>query len=147
MAAFVSNRQNIHEPLVVATSASESRGRLWTGRVLSGLVVLFLLVDALGKLLLLAPVVEGSTQLGYPLSSVFGMGLLLLLSVIVYLVPRTAPLGAVLLTGYLGGAIATHVRVANPWLTHTLFPVYVAALIWGGLCLRDRRVRELLAAR
>lgn len=117
---------------------------VWTGRVLSGLVVLFLAWDAIMKLVGHPQVVEGSQLLGYPPSTMLGIGLSLLASVVVYVVPRTAPLGAVLLTGYLGGAIATHVRVENPLFSHTLFPVYVAVFVWGGLFLRDRRVRDLL---
>ncbi|HEY0997133.1 MAG TPA: DoxX family protein [Gemmatimonadaceae bacterium] len=86
----------------------------------------------------------GTTQLGYPASVVFPLGVLQLVLLVCYLVPRTAPLGAILWTGYLGGAIATHVRLLNPLFTHILFPVYVAALLWGGLWLRDARVRALL---
>jgi len=123
---------------------SRASGRIWAGRVLSGLPSLFLVWDAAMKLMAHPQVVEGSVQLGYPPSTMFGIGLVLLLSVVVYLIPRTAPLGAVLLTGYLGGAIATHVRVEHPLFSHTLFPVYVAAFVWGGLYLRDARVRQLL---
>jgi hypothetical protein len=126
-------------------SAPASKKRLWAGRIMSGLVVLFLTFDAVIKLLKLPPVVEGTVRLGYPESVIFGLGVVLLLSVIAYVVPRTSVLGAVLLTGYLGGAIATHLRVGDPLLTHTLFPIYVAALIWGGLYLRDARLRTLLA--
>lgn len=119
------------------------RAQTLTGRVLSGLAVAFLTMDASLKLLRVDAAIEGTGELGYPVSVVFPLGLLQLALLIVYLVPRTAPLGAVLWTGYLGGAIATHVRVGNPWLTHVLFPIYVAALLWGGLWLRDRRVRGL----
>ncbi len=117
--------------------AGGARWRIRIGRILTGAAVLFLTVDAVLKLLELPPVVEGSAKLGYPPSTVFGMGAVLLACVVTHVIPRTAVLGAVLLTGYLGGAIATHVRVGDPFLTHTLFPVYVAALIWGGLHLRD----------
>jgi hypothetical protein len=115
-----------------------------TGVVLSGIAVLFLLFDSLGKLLKVAPVIEGTAQLGYPESVIQPIGIILLLCVVVYLTPRTAILGAVLLTGYMGGAIATHVRVGSPLLTHVLFPVYVSILVWGGLLLRDPRVRQVL---
>ena len=128
-----------------AIAAPLSRKRLWTGRTLSGLAVAFLTLDGAIKLINIRAVVEGATQLGYPPSTMFGIGLALLVCVAVYVVPRTAIVGAVLLTGYLGGAIATHVRVGNPLFSHTLFPTYVAALIWGGLYLRDRRVRALLS--
>ncbi len=116
----------------------------WVGRVLSGLAALFLTFDAVVKLLELPPAVKGTIELGYPPSVLFGLGVVLAACVVVYLVPRTAVLGAVLLTGYLGGAVATHVRVGNPLFSHTLFPIYVAALIWGGLWLRDARVRAAL---
>ena len=120
--------------------------RRWTGVVLSGIAVLFLLFDSLGKLLKVAPVVEGTAQLGYSESVIQPIGIILLLCVVVYLIPRTAILGAVLLTGYMGGAIATHVRVGSPLLTHVLFPIYVAMLLWGGLFLRDLRLRQVLRA-
>ena len=121
------------------------KGKLWTGRVLSGVAALFLFVDAGMKLAMVAPVVQGSIELGYPPSTMFGIGLVLLLCTILYVIPRTSIFGAVLLTGYLGGAIATHVRVGNPLFTHVLFPIYVAAMIWGGLYLRDTRLRILIS--
>jgi len=121
--------------------------RLWVGRVFGGLAILFLLFDAAGKLARHPAVVEGTVQLGYPASVVFGIGVVLLICVLLYAAPPTSVLGAVLLTGYLGGAIATHVRVASPLFTHTLFPIYVAVLIWGGLYLRDSRLRALLPLR
>ncbi len=127
--------------LITSTSRS-----IWIGRILSGLAVLFLTFDGIVKLLQTPEVIEGSQQLGFAVSSMVPIGLVLLACVAIYLVPRTAILGAVLLTGYLGGAIATHVRVGNPLLTHVLFPTYVAALIWGGLYLRDSRVRRLLGS-
>jgi hypothetical protein len=127
--------------------ATGSRKRLWAGRILSGLAIVFLAFDAVAKVLELPPVVEGSLKLGYPASTVFGIGVVLLACVAVHLVPRTAALGAVLLTGHLGGAVATHVRVGDPLFTHALFPIYVAVLIWGGLYLRDPRLRALLPLR
>jgi hypothetical protein len=127
----------------ILTNAS-SRGALWTGRALSAIAVLFLTFDSVGKLLEVQPVLDGAAQLGYPPSSMFGIGVILLLGVVVYVIPSTSVLGAVLLTGYLGGAIATHVRVQNPLLTHTIFPIYVALFVWGGLFLRDPRLREFL---
>jgi hypothetical protein len=120
---------------------------LWTGRILSGLAVLFLAFDAVGKLVKPAAVVAGTTQLGYPESVIVPLGLIQVACLVAYLVPRTAPLGALLWTGYLGGAIATHVRVGSPLLTHTLFPIYVAIFLWLGLGLRDPRVRALLPLR
>ena len=124
-----------------------STKKIWTGRILTTLVTLFLLFDCGIKLLRLPAAVEGTAQLGYPTGVVFGLGVVLLGCLVLYLIPRTAIFGAVLLTGYLGGAIATHVRVGHPLLTHTLFPIYVAALIWGGLLLRDARLRALIGPR
>jgi hypothetical protein len=137
----------IHASNSDARSAPLSKGRLWTGRIMSGLPALFLLIDAVGKLLRPAPVVETTVQLGYPESVLLGLGIVLLTCTILYLIPRTAVLGAILLTGYLGGAIATHVRVGSPLFSHILFPVYLAVLIWGGLFLRDERLRTLIPLR
>ena len=117
---------------------------LWIGRALSALGVLFLTFDATMKLLRLPMAIDGTTELGYPASVVFPLGIVQVVCLILYLLPRTSVFGAVLWTGYLGGAIATHVRLGNPLLTHVLFPVYVALLLWGGLWLRDTRLRALL---
>jgi hypothetical protein len=125
----------------------QSRGAVWTGRGLSTVAVLFLLFDSIGKLLEVAPVMAGSAALGYPAGTVFTIGVILLVCVVAYLIPSTSVLGAVLLTGYLGGAIASHVRVGNPLLTHTLFPIYVALFVWGGLYLRDPALRGFLPLR
>ncbi|APR76204.1 Arginine/ornithine antiporter ArcD [Minicystis rosea] len=121
-----------------------SNKRVWAGRILSGLSVAFLLFDALVKVFAAPMVAEASAELGYPASAIRGIGITLLVSVVTYALPRTSVLGGVLLTGYLGGAIATHVRVGNPLFSHVLFPVYVAAMIWGGLFLRDERLRVFL---
>jgi hypothetical protein len=130
---------------VISTS---SKG-LWTGRILSGLVVFFLLVDAGFKLIrpLPAPAVEAFGKLGYPVEFAGGIGILLLACVAVYLIPRTSVLGAILLTGYLGGAVASHVRVGDPWFSHALFPVYVGLLIWGGLYFREPGLRAIIPLR
>jgi hypothetical protein len=128
-------------------AAPVSRAQLWTGRGLSGFAVLFLTFDLAMKLLHTTAAVQGSTELGYPESSVLTIGVIELACLIVYLIPRTAVLGAVLFTGYLGGAIATHVRLDNPLFTHVLFPIYIAAFIWGGLYLRDRTLRAVLPFR
>jgi hypothetical protein len=120
---------------------------LWAGRIMSGLAILFLAFDAVGKLLRLAPVIEGSARLGYPVSAIFGLGVVLLVCVVTYAIRPTSILGAILLTGYLGGAIATHVRVGDPLFSHTLFPIYIAVLIWGGLYLRDARLRAMIPLR
>jgi len=121
--------------------------RVVGGTLLSAIAVVFLLFDSAGKLLKVAPVVEGTAQLGYPESVIQPIGVILLLCVIAYVIPRTAILGAVLLTGFMGGAIATHVRVGSPLMTHELFPIYVAALFWGGLFLPDERLRTVFGAR
>ena len=133
-------------PFARATSTNSAglRRALWGGRVLSGLAVGFLTFDSVGKLLEVQPVIDGTRQLGYPPDIVFSLGVILLSCVLAYLVPQTSVLGALLLTGYLGGAVATHVRVGNPLFTHVLFPTYVAALLWGGLVLRDARLRVFL---
>ncbi len=117
----------------------------WAGRIMSGLVALFLLFDSVIKLVKLPSAVEGTMQLGYPEDTVVGIGVVLLLCLVVYLIPRTAIFGAVLLTGYLGGAIATHVRVGSPLFSHVLFPIYVALLVWGGVFLRCPRLRALIS--
>ncbi len=128
--------------MAMATRTKTGSGRVrWTGRILSGLAVLFLAWDGTIKLMAIAPVVEAFNRLGYPVSVAVGIGTLELVCLALYAIPRTSVLGAVLLTGFLGGAISTHVRVEDPFLTHTFFPVYVAALIWGGLLLRDERLR------
>jgi hypothetical protein len=116
----------------------------WAGRIMSGLVVLFLLFDSVVKVMKLPLAVEGTTRLGYPETVVVGIGVVQLVCLVVYLIPRTAIFGAVLLTGYLGGAIATHVRVGSPLFSHVLFPIYVAVLVWGGVYLRFPRLRALI---
>jgi hypothetical protein len=118
-----------------------------TGNVLSGLSILFLLFDSWGKLVMVPQVIQGSVALGYPESSIRTIGIILLICVILYAIPQTAVLGAVLITGYLGGAVATQLRVGNPLFSHILFPIYVAALVWGGLLLREERLRELFPLR
>jgi len=124
-----------------------SRGSLWAGRCLSSLAVLFMALDGVAKLLEVPQVIAGTTELGYAAGSVFTIGVIELLCVAAYVVPSTSVLGALLLTGYLGGAVATHVRVGNPLFSHTLFPIYVAVFVWGGLVLRDARLRAFLAGR
>lgn len=117
-----------------ATYASKSRRRLGLG--LSILAVLFFVLDAAGKLLQVEPVLKGTAELGWPVSAVVPLGLLLLAGALLYAIPRTAVIGAIYLTGFLGGAIATHYRVGSPLLTHVLFGAYVATIMWAGLALR-----------
>jgi hypothetical protein len=123
------------------------RKRLVAGYVLTGFVALFLTFDTILKVLQLAPAIEGTTALGYPADAVLPIGIVELVCLALYLAPQTAVLGAVMLTGYLGGAIATHVRMGSPLLSHTLFPIYVALMAWGGLYLRETRLRELVPFR
>ena len=125
----------------MATSAS-NKGSLWVGRISSALPALFLLLDGIMKLVKPVFVVEATVQLGYRESVIVGLGVVLIACTILYLIPRTAVLGAILLTGYLGGAVATHVRVGGP-LFSIIFPVILGAMLWGGLYLRDERVRSL----
>src|SRR6266851_2670228 len=101
----------------------------WAGRVISALAVLFLLFDAVIKLMKAPPVLEAFRRLGYPENLAQGIGILLLACIVFYVIPRTSVLGAILLTGYLGGAVATHVRVRDPLFSHVLFPVYMGVLI------------------
>ncbi|MEP7188864.1 MAG: DoxX family protein [Roseiflexaceae bacterium] len=125
---------------------SSSTTMLWAGRIISALAVLFLIFDSLIKVLKLAPAVEATTQLGYPESLVITIGILELACLAVYVFPRTAALVAILLTGYLGGAIATNLRAGTPTF-NVIFPVIIGALIWGGLFLRDARLRALVPLR
>jgi hypothetical protein len=126
---------------------AQTKNRFMVGYILTGLVSAFLTLDVVMKVLRLAPAVQGTTELGYPAGTVVWIGLIELICLALYLVPRTSVLGAVLLTGYLGGAIATHVRVGSPLIGYTLFPIYVALMVWGGLYLRETRLRELMPFR
>jgi DoxX-like family len=119
----------------------------WIGWGLSALVVLFLLMDVGLKLAQLPIAVETTEQLGWSASSVVPLGIVLLACTVLYAVPQTSVLGAILLTGYLGGAVATHARIGSPALTHTLFGVYLGILMWGGLYLRDPRLATILPLR
>ena len=123
--------------------STPSKTKLWTGRIMTGLPLLFLAVDGAMKLALLPQVVEASAKIGYTRATLPTLGVLELLSIAFICLRRTRLFGAVLVTAYLGGAVATHVRLGDPLLSHTLFPVYFAALIWGGIYLRDARLRAL----
>ena len=128
----------------MTTSATKTT---WIGRVLSALAILFLLFDCVIKVLQLPVAVEGTTQLGYPATVVLGIGVVELVCLVLYVIPQTSVFGAILFTGYLGGTIATHVRIGSPLFSHVLFPIYVAALIWGGLYAREDRLRSLIPIR
>jgi DoxX-like family len=131
---------------VAIETAPTSQKMFWAGRIITALIALFLLMDGIMKLFKPALVVEATVKLGYPESTIIPIGIVLVVSTVLYLVPRTSVLGAILLTGYLGGAVATHVRVAEG-----LFPVFFAVifgvLVWLGLYLRDDRLRALIPLR
>jgi hypothetical protein len=127
-------------------AASISTALRWAGGIISALAVLFLLVDGVIKTLQLAPAVEASALLGYPERLTLGIGLLELACLAVYVTPRASVLGAIVLTGYLGGAVATHVRVGSEPFS-VVFPIVVGGLLWGGLALRDARLRALMRMR
>ena len=126
-----------------------ARGTMfWIGWVMSGLVILFLLMDAVMKLLALPVVLESGAPLGFAGASMARMlGIVLLVCTLLYIAPQTAVLGAILLTAYLGGAVATHVRVGSPLFSHILFGVYMGVLMWGGLYFRDATLRTLIPLR
>lgn len=128
--------------VIPVEGAATGWGRV-AGAACITVAALFLAFDTILKVLRLDAAVAGTASLGFPAESVHWLGAIELVCLALYLVPRTAVLGALLMTGYLGGAVATHVRIASPLLTHTLFPVYVALLLWGGLYLRDPRLRAL----
>ncbi len=124
-----------------------SKTKLWTSYVMSGLVILFMLMDSVMKFVKPPEVIEGTIALGFAEQHLPVIGALGLISTLLYTLPRTSFLGAILLTAYFGGAVATHLRLNNPLFTHTLFTVYFGILIWGGLWLRNSKLRELLPLR
>jgi uncharacterized membrane protein YphA (DoxX/SURF4 family) len=129
------------------TPAPLAKGAVWTGRVLTGLIVVFLLFDGIIKFMMVQPVVDTFNQMGYPVKHAYLIGVIDVGCAILLAIPRTAVLGAVLMTGLLGGAIATHVRIDSPLFSHTLFGVYMGLIAWAGLYLREPRVRALLPLR
>lgn len=138
----MTNKNSITLEAPAATTIS--KGRIWTSRIMSGLVILFMLFDSIFKFIQPAEVVQGTVDLGYQPHHIAILGTLGLLSTLLYIIPRTAVLGAILLTGYWGGAVATHLRLDNPLFSHILFSVYLGILAWGGLWLRDERVRKII---
>ncbi len=130
-----------------ARADSISKKRLWGGRIVSGLAVAFLLFDSIPKILELPFVVKASTALGFPAGAIMPIGVVLLACTVLYCIPRTAILGAILLTGYLGGAIEANVHMGAPLFSNVLFPIYFAVFVWGGLGLRDRRVWSIFNRR
>jgi hypothetical protein len=125
------------------TNPVVTKSRLWTSRVISGFAALFLLFDGVTKLFKPSFVVDATVRLGFPESAIVGIGILLTACTVIYLIPRTSILGAVLLTGYLGGAVAIQLRAGSSAF-ETVFPVLIGILVWGGLWLRDNRMKELL---
>jgi hypothetical protein len=132
---------------IEARSRVESKKMLWTGRIVSALITVLLLMDAVMKVLQVPAVVDGTVKAGYPAATVRPIGIILLLCLICYVIPRTSVLGAILLTGYLGGAVATNVRLSTPLFSYTLVPVFVGVLVWGGLFFREERLRALIPLR
>jgi hypothetical protein len=124
-----------------------SKGRLWTARIMGGLVIAFMLVDSIFKFIPNEQVTAGTIELGYQAHHIPIMGALGFLSILLFIIPRTQIIGAILLTGYFGGAIATHLRLDNPLFSHILFPVYLAVLAWGSLWLKNEQLRKLLTTR
>ncbi|MGD0908188.1 MAG: DoxX family protein [Candidatus Acidiferrales bacterium] len=127
----------------VAETDGSSKKMIWSGRILTVLTALFMLLDAVMKIVKPAQVLEANVRLAYPVSTLTGIGVALIVCTLIYIIPRTSILGAILLTGYLGGAVASNVRAGSGWF-ETIFPTLFAALVWGGLWLRDRRLRSLL---
>jgi hypothetical protein len=119
---------------------------VWAGRIVSWLPALFLLVDGVAKVFKPAPVIEGTVRLGYAEGVILPLGIVLIVCTVLYLIPATAVLGAILLTGYLGGAVATHVRMGDGWFG-VIFAISFGVLLWLGLYLRDSRIRELVPLR
>jgi hypothetical protein len=132
---------------ITTQTAPVSKTQLWAGRIISALPVIFLLFDGVIHLTRIAPVVDSFNQLGYPIVLALGLGIIELVCVVLYVVPPTSVLGAILLTGYLGGAVASNLRIGAPLFSNALFPAYVGVLLWAGLYLRSNRLRALLPLR
>ena len=124
-------------------SSTVSSGRLWTGRVIAGLIGAFMLLDAAMKFAKPPRVADAFVRTGWPIDLSVPLGFILLTSLILFLIPRTSVLGAILLTGYFGGAVASNRRLHEPLFSHTLFPVYFGVLMWLSLWLREPRLTEL----
>lgn len=138
------NSQTKINPYHIMTSNNQlSKGRLWTARIMGGIVILFMLMDSIFKFIQPEEVVRSTLELGYSEHHIAILGVLGLVSILLYAFPRTSILGAVLLTGYWGGAIATHLRLDNPLFSHILFPVFLGILAWGALWLRNEQLRNL----
>ena len=134
---------------VIAETVPASMPARWVGRILSGLVIVFLMIDGAIKLVPWPVVTETMDRMGYGSDDALmrGLGAITIVCTVLYAIPPTSILGAILLTGYLGGAIASHVRIDSPLFTHTLFGLYLGLMLWGGLWLRDRNLRGLIPFR
>ena len=128
-------------------ATTPSTAKVWTGRTMGGIVILFMLMDTSFKFIVNEEVIKGTTDLGFQTYHLPIIGTLSLIATLLYIIPRTEILGAILLTGYWGGAIATHVRLDNPLFTHILFPVYLGILVWGALWIKNERLRKLILNR
>jgi hypothetical protein len=128
-------------------AAPASAATVWAARIMMTLAVLFLAFDSVIKVMQTSIAVDATVKLGYPASAVAVIGAIEIVSLIAYVIPRTSVFGAILLTGHLGGAIASQLRAGNPLFSHVLFPIYVALLLWAPLYLRDARVRALIPLR
>lgn len=129
-----------------AEQGSGSKGSLWTGRVLSGVVVLFMLFDSVTKILKTQQVIDATIRIGFPLSTIVPIGIVLLVCTILYALPQTSVLGAILLTSHLGGAVSANVRAGSP-VFNSAFAIVFGVLVWLGLYLREPRLRALLPVR
>jgi hypothetical protein len=127
-------------------AGEDSRKMIWAGRVLTVLTALFMLLDGVMKVVKPPQVLQANVRLAYPVPTLSGIGIVLIVCTLIYLIPHTSIPGAILLTGYLGGAVASNVRAGSGWF-ETIFPILFAALVWSGLVLRDRRLRALLLGR
>src|ERR1700754_166791 len=138
-----------HAMSTIAETAPVAKPALWTGRLLSGLVILFMLFDGLIKLVPWPIVTETMDRIGYGSSETLArsLGIISIVCTVLYTIPPTSILGAILMTGYLGGAMASHVRIGSPLFTHTLFGLYLGLMVWGGLWLRDSNLRSLIPFR
>jgi len=125
-------------------TGTSSKTMIWAGRGLSALTALFMLLDGVMKIVKPIQVLDANIRLAYPVSSLTGIGVVLIACTLIYVIPRTSIWGAILLTGYLGGAVASNVRAGSGWF-ETIFPAIFASLVWGGVWLRDQRLRNLLA--
>ncbi len=140
-------KTDAHAISAAALPAQKASTKIWIGRILSGLAVLFLLFDSITKILQAPYVMQASAKFGYPTQYIPAIGATLLVLIILYVIPRTSIFGAILLTGYLGGAVEANLHVLSPFFSNTLFPVYFGVIVWGGLYLRDDLIKQFIPFR